>query len=272
MFKKIGGTAHHHPCFVEGKLIECNHIMAKILGIKIDGYNFREVMAKIRLFLRDKKTHQIVTLNPEFVLAAQKDIDFKKVLNNADLSIPDGFGLKIGAAILGQKIGERLTGVDLTWELAKLAAENGYSIFFLGAKEGVAKKAAQNIKLVHRSLKIAGTYAGDPNDKTTLDILKKTKFDILLVAFGAPKQDKFIYNLKYGFPQLTFPISHLPKIAVGVGGTFDYIAGIVPRAPRWLRNLGLEWLYRLFTQPHRFGRIFRAVIIFPALVIYKRFN
>ncbi len=235
--------------------------MAKILGVKIDELTFAEVMAKITLFLDEKKFHQIVTVNPEFVLTVQKDSEFKEVLNQADLNIPDGVGLKLGAWLLGQKIGERLTGVDLTWELAKLANQKGYSIYFLGATTGVAEKASKKIKLLYPNLKIAGCYAGTPDEPGLIEKINNTNADILLVAFGAPKQDKFIFNNKSNIKI---------KVAMGVGGTFDYIAGVVPRAPKFLRSLGLEWLYRLIRQPKRIGRIFNAVIVFPIKVFISQ--
>lgn len=235
--------------------------MSKILGVKIDELSKDQVLAKIGQFLKSNSLHQITTINPEFMLAAQKDSEFKKVLNDADLSVPDGVGLKLAGFIKRQKIGERITGVDLTWELAKIASQNDYSIFFLGAKEGIAKKAASILKLKYPNLKIAGTYAGSPSEEGIAKKINDAHADILLVAFGAPKQDKFIYNNKN-----TLNV----KIAIGVGGTFDYIAGIIPRAPKWMRSFGLEWLYRLFRQPSRLGRIFNAVIKFPILVICSR--
>ncbi len=235
--------------------------MAKILDVKIDELDFKQVMRKITDFCVGKSLKQIVTVNPEFIVAARKDEEFKKILNSADLSIPDGFGLKIGAAISRQKIGERITGVDLSWEICKLAAERGFSVFFLGGKEGIAKKTADIIKKLYPKLKVAGTYAGR-NDGASIKKVLDAKPDILFVAFGAPKQDKFIYNLKSQKTSL--------RLAIGVGGTFDYISGVIPRAPKWMRVLGLEWLYRLFTQPKRIGRIFTAVIRFPFLVLWSR--
>lgn len=233
--------------------------MSKILGIKIDELSKDQVLAKISLFLKSDNFHQITTVNPEFILAAQKDEEFKKVLNDADLSVPDGVGLKFA----GQYIGERITGVDLTWELAKIASDNNYSMFLLGAKEGVAQKTADKLKSKYPKLKIAGCYAGTPNEKGIVKRINDANAKILLVAFGAPKQDKFISNNK---------TSLNVKLAMGVGGTFDYIAKIIPRAPKWMRSLGLEWLYRLFRQPSRLGRIFNAVIKFPILIIFSRFK
>ncbi|MFA6493259.1 MAG: WecB/TagA/CpsF family glycosyltransferase [Patescibacteria group bacterium] len=236
--------------------------MSKILDVKIDELNFNQVMAKITSFLKTKELSQIVTVNPEFVLAAQKDKEFKSILNKSDLSVPDGFGLKIGAWILGKQIGERLTGVDLTWELAKLASQKGYSIYLLGAASGIAEKTAKRLKLLYPALKITGTYAGTPEEKGIIEKINNSKADILLVAFGAPKQDKFIYHNRTKLKV---------KLAMGVGGTFDYISETVPRAPLFLRQIGLEWLYRLVKQPKRAGRIFRAVIVFPLTVLISRF-
>ena len=218
----------------------------------------REVLAKIQAFLMDEALHQIVTVNPEFILEAQRDEKFKEILNHADLSVADGFGLQCAAWFLGQKIGERITGVDLTWEICKIAAENNYSVFFLGAAEGVAEIAANRIKLLNPGLKIAGTYSGTPDKEGIVSRINDANPDILLVAYGAPKQDKFIYDNKTSL--------HV-KLAMGVGGTFDYIANVVPLAPNWMRSLGLEWLYRLYTQPKRWKRIFNAVIVFSLVVL-----
>lgn len=222
-----------------------------------------DVLAKIQAFLMVDELHQIVTVNPEFILTAQRDEAFKNILNKTDLSVPDGFGLQCAAWFLGQKIGERITGVDLTWEIAKLAAEKGYSIFFLGAAEGVAKKASHRVELLNPGLKIAGTYSGTPDEEGIVEKINSANPDILLVAFGAPKQEKFISDNKMALKV---------KIAMGVGGTFDYIADLVPYAPSWMRKFGLEWLYRLLTQPKRWKRILNAVIIFPLLILKSRFT
>lgn len=237
--------------------------MTKILGVKIDKVNFSEVLAKIQAFLLVDELHQIVTVNPEFIMEAQRDKEFKNILNKADLSVPDGFGLQCAAWFLGKKISERVTGVDLTWEICKIASEKGYRVFFLGAAEGVAEKAAFRVKIVYPNLEVAGTYAGTPNEEGIVQKINETKPDILLVAYGAPKQEKFIANNK---EQLKV------KIAVGIGGTFDYIAGVVPYAPEWTRKAGLEWLYRLFTQPKRLKRILTATIVFPWQVFISKFK
>jgi N-acetylglucosaminyldiphosphoundecaprenol N-acetyl-beta-D-mannosaminyltransferase len=243
-----------------------------ILGIKIDSLTFDEAIEKIDSLIVANKPSQVVTVNPEMVMAAQKDEEFRRLINQADLVVPDGFGIMLAAKFLGKPLRERITGVDLTWAIGKLAEDRGYSVFFLGAKAGVAKVTAERFKKLHPRLKIAGSYAGSPDDQNTLAILKRTKPDILLVAFGAPKQEKFIYNLIHNVSNFEFRISNFPRLSVGVGGTFDYIAGVYPYPPEWLRKLGLEWLFRLITQPWRWQRIMTATIKFPWAVLRSKLN
>jgi len=240
--------------------------MSKILGVKIDNISFNDALAKIQAFLMMDElwqTFQIVTVNPEFIVCAQRDKRFKEILNNCDLNVPDGVGLQCAGWFLNQKIGERITGVDLTWEICKIAAEKGYSVYFLGAAEGVAEKVAHRVKLLNPGLKIAGTYSGTPDEEGLIQKINDAQPDILLVAFGAPKQEKFISDNKGALKT---------KIAMGVGGTFDYIAGIVPFPPIWIRKIGMEWLYRLITQPKRWKRIVTATIIFPLMVLISKFK
>jgi len=227
-----------------------------ILGIKIDSPKFKEAVAKIDGFINSGKKHQIVTVNPEFILTAQKDEKFKKILNQASLSVPDGTGLEYAAKAQGQNFPERITGVDLTWALAKLSEDRGYKIYLLGAGPGVALQVENRMRLIHPRINIVGAYDGSPDEKGLIDRINYTNPDILFVAYGAPKQEKFIAK----------NLSRLNcKVAIGVGGAFDYISGIVDRAPLWVRKIGMEWLYRLIKQPHRFVRIYRAVIKFPIL-------
>ncbi len=235
----------------------------EILSVRIDNLDLQATMEKIRSFFREERLHQIGTVNPEFVMAAQKDPEFMEALNQTDLNIADGIGLQFAAKITGGGIGKRITGVDLTWELAKLASEAGYSMFLLGAAEGVAEKTAERLREVNPDLRIAGVYAGTPQEPGLIDRINSANADILLVAFGAPKQDKFIFH---GRDKLNV------KIAMGVGGTFDYIAGVVPRAPKIVREAGLEWMYRLIKQPERLNRIITATVRFPLAVIKSKIS
>jgi len=254
----------------------------KILNVKVNNITFQETIIKIEEFIKTKKPHQICTVNPEFIMAAQKDREFRDVLNNADLSVPDGAGLLWAAKYLSKKslvssrqpsvIKERVAGIDLVWEMAKLAEKKGYILYLLGAGPGVAEQTAITLRTKFPDLKIAGVSEGipqlEPGRASVLDLDKyekklvtdicKLKTDILLVAYGAPKQDLFIAKYK---KELNVPAM------MGVGGSFDYISGRIPRAPIWMQKLALEWLYRLINEPKRFNRIITATIRFPWKII-----
>jgi len=237
--------------------------MAKIsiLGIKIDKIDTKKALLKIDEFIKNGKPHQIVTVNPEFVMMAQSDKEFKKVINGADLAITDGVGIIWASKILSKKpLKERVTGTDLIPALAKLSAKKNYRLFFLGADEGIGERTAKNLKKQFPKMQIAGCYCGSPYDLETLEKVKKAQPDVLFVAFGAPKQEKWInkYKNSLGIP-----------VMLGVGGAFDYISGKIPRAPENIRSTGFEWLYRLIKQPWRSKRQL-ALIKFAILVLTKK--
>lgn len=239
----------------------------KILDIRIDNLSFVQTLQRIREFIISQQPHQICTVNSEFIMAAQKNQEFARVLNNSALNVPDGYGLLWAAKyILRQSLRERVTGVDLTWEIAKMAMEKGYSIYFLGGDKNVAKQAVQILRQLYPRLKIAGAESGGvidlnkPNE-ILLTRIKKSRPDILLVAFGAPKQELWIARYQ---PALKIPV------AIGVGGTFDFIIGRAKRAPQGWQKLGLEWLWRLIHEPQRWHRIFTAIIKFPLAVIWSK--
>lgn len=248
-----------------------------ILGVRVDKISLSELRTRCVAWLSQeesaKQCVRVVTVNPEFVIEAQKNTWFREVLNTADCSIADGIGLFFASWLLYGLRNRlfRVTGVEFTWLLAELCSQLDKKIYLLGGGPGVAQKAADVLREKYPALHIVGAQEGIPRIVTqgsTLfqeDLCRRitdTAPDVLLVAFGAPKQD--IWIAKH--------VSLLPtvKIAVGVGGTFDYIAGIVPYAPQWIRNIGFEWTYRLMTQPHRWRRIITAVIVFPVAVIGEK--
>ena len=234
----------------------------KILGVKIDNLNKAEVLMKAASFLSGDRQYYIVTINPEFIMAAQRDEEFKGILNKADLAIADGMGIKLAARKFGAKLKQRLAGVDLMQELAILAGQQNKSIFLLGAKKhGVVEQTAYRLLQAYPGLKIAGAESGYRRfwhrqlpDEKIVEMINRRRPDILFVAFGQVKQEKWIYR---NLPKLTSV-----KLAMGVGGSFDYISGHIRRAPPAMRRLGLEWLYRMFRQPWRLPRIITAVISF----------
>ena len=220
-----------------------------ILDVRVDPVTFEQTLARIQGFIADGRPHQIVTVNPEFVMTAQTDHEFRRIINNAALSLPDGIGVWWASRRLGRPLPERVPGVDLVERLAVLSATQGYRLYFLGAMPGVAEQAVAVMRTRHPGMAVAGIYAGSPRPEDEGDIVARIRAQqphILFVAFGAPAQDHWISR---NLEQLGVPV------CIGVGGTFDYIAGIRPLAPPLLRRLGLEWLYRLTTQPWRWRRM-----------------
>ncbi|EFO79953.1 glycosyl transferase, WecB/TagA/CpsF family [Oscillochloris trichoides DG-6] len=232
-----------------------------ILGVGIDDLTEREVLARLDAAIRSRRPHHLVTVNPEFVVEAQVNPDFRTMLARADLATADGFGILLAARYLGTPLRGRVTGVDLTWQLARLCADRGYRIFLLGAAPGVAEAAAAVLQARYPQLVIAGTYAGSPqprHEPFLRQLIRATHPDVLLVAYGHPQQDLWIARNQ---SSLQVPL------AAGVGGTFDYISGRVPRAPAAIRRMGMEWAYRLIRQPQRWRRIINAVPRFAWLVL-----
>jgi N-acetylglucosaminyldiphosphoundecaprenol N-acetyl-beta-D-mannosaminyltransferase len=224
-----------------------------ILGVAVDDLTEAEALEQIAGFIEAGVPHQIVTVNPEFVMEARRNGAFRRVLAAADRATPDGFGLLLVARWRGTPLRGRVTGVALVEGIAAAAAERGWSLFLLGAAPGVAERAAEVLKRVNPDLRIAGCYAGSPypvDEATVRARIAAARPDVLLVAYGHPAQDLWIARQQ--------PLLRIP-VAIGVGGVFDYLAGVVPRAPAWMRRAGLEWLYRLLRQPRRWRRILVAV-------------
>lgn len=237
-----------------------------ILGVKIDKTTVRETIERIGQFLSSNRGHYIITANPEMLVAAQKDAEFREIINNADLVAPDGFGLILASKILRGKNGltERISGIDLIIKIAENFGSD-HKIFLLGGQEGVAKMATEKLKEKFPDIKISGFFGGDASeagDIATISAINQANPDILFIAFGAPKQEKWIARNLKKMPGI--------RLAIGVGGAFDIISGRIKRAPQWMRRLGLEWFWRLIQEPRRIGRIYNATIKFMWLVVIKQ--
>jgi exopolysaccharide biosynthesis WecB/TagA/CpsF family protein len=248
-------------------------VKVNILGIKIDNLKKSEVLNKAREFLANSQQHYIVTPNPEMVVATEKDKNFLKILNKADLAVPDGFGLILASHYLGHPILERIQGVDLMIDLCQIAEQKSCSVFLLGAKFSKTKKrgltdpkeVAAVLRKKFSQLKVSGgVLAKEELDEGLIQEINSKKPEILFVALGAGWQEKLIAKNLSKMPSV--------KIAMGVGGAFDFIAGKVKRAPNWMRKIGLEWLWRLFMQPWRWKRILTATIKFSWKVLTKGKN
>lgn len=219
----------------------------EIFGVKIDNLTMEEVLKKIRDFLKDGKQHYIVLPYSEFMVRAQKDEEFRKILNSADFCLCESHGLYLVARFLGKKLKEPINGVDLIYKLRG-------RIFLFGGKEGIAEKVKE---------KLGSNIVGAENGYLDLDkVIKKinlTKPEILLVGLGSPKQEEWIYNNLKKMPSV--------KLAIGVGGAFDFISGRIKRAPELIQKIGFEWLWRLILEPWRVKRIYNGVIKLSWLIL-----
>ena len=229
-----------------------------ILGIRVDNLNREDVLKKVLIFLNGEGNCQIATVNPEFILAAQKDDEFKKILNGCDLNIADGIGIRFAFWRRGEHLKSRLAGTDLMDEILKIAEKNNLKIFLAANSRGLStwEETATAIKNKYPSLNISG---GDLDKNITDYKLPVASCTIVFCNFGSPHQENFLNNLK----------NDKIKLTMGVGGSFDYLTGKIKRAPIWMRKIGLEWLWRLIQQPRRLKRILNATIIFPIKVIFQ---
>ena len=221
-----------------------------ILNTPVHVVTIDETLRLAQQYMAGHRLHQVATTNPEFVMIAQKDEEFRQVLQQCDLCIPDGVGLLLAARWMGSPLPERVPGSELVYKLAKLAAQEGWRLFLLGAGPGVAEEAATIFQTKYPELQVAGTYAGSPSlaeNDAIVSKINNSQANMLFVAYGAPKQDKWIARNRDSLPAI--------KLALGVGGSLDFVTGKAKRAPRWIQNLGLEWLHRLILEPWRWRRM-----------------
>ena len=233
-----------------------------ILGVGFDRVALVDAVAEIERCLDRNERTFIITANPEFVMLCRQDPELAAIAAGADLVVPDGTGAVVAARLLGDPLPGRAPGRLLVDRLAALATERRLSLFLLGAGPGIAERAAATLRRRHPELRIAGTYAGSADDDA--DVLPRVVAaapDILLVAFGMPKQERWIArNLRQ------LPSAH---VAVGVGGSFDYLAGAAKEPPAIVHAIGLEWLWRLARDPKRWRRQ-RVLPMFVLLVLVAR--
>lgn len=257
-------------------------IKVDILGTKVNSFSKDDFLLKIEKNIEEKKNTFLVTANPEGVLLAQKNKKFSKAVNSATYVTADGWGIIWASYFLNKKtfknvlrflsipfsalftliifsfnkkifsniIPERISGADILWDILKIANKNDKKIYLLGGFSGVAEKTAKKIKNKFPHLRIVGISEANPNDKKIVSDINKAEPDFLFIAWGQPKQEIWIYE--------NINKIHV-NLAIGIGGTFDFIAGAKKRAPKVFRNYGFEWLWRLFIEPKRIFRIFAAV-------------
>lgn len=219
-----------------------------MLGVRVDCVDMAGALAEIERLLDRGGPHLVATVNPEFVMRAQRDQAFARVLEGADLCLPDGVGVVWAARRQGCAVREAVAGVDLVEPLAAMCVRRSLRLFLLGAAPGVAAALADRLRRAHEGLDVSA-HAGSPDPRDDVDTLHRIhdhRPDVLLVAYGAPAQEMWIDRLKNRLGV---------SIAIGVGGAFDYLTGRVPRPPVWMRRARLEWFARLVRQPWRVRRM-----------------
>lgn len=242
----------------------------KIYGVNIQNTSLDEASKIMEEYLKGDELRVISTPNTEIVMEAKKDDKLKAIINRADLIVPDGIGLIYASKIKKKPLQERVTGFDLSIKLLEIGNENGYRIYLLGGKEGVAKKAAQQIKEKYPNIEIAGFYNGyfkgshtghkDSHEELKLiEDINSNKADIIFVGLGFPKQEIWIDENRDKINA---------KVIIGNGGVMDILSGNAKRAPEIYQRLGLEWLYRLIQNPSRLKR----QLVLPKFLLEAIFN
>ncbi|MEN6372328.1 MAG: WecB/TagA/CpsF family glycosyltransferase [Armatimonadota bacterium] len=244
--------------------MSCNQGMEHItlLNVRVDKVNMAGALETIEKFIESGAPHIVVTADASAIVIAQQDEELKRIINEADLVTPDSTGIMLAAKWNKDPLFEKVSGVDIAVNLADIAAVKGYSMYLLGAAPGVAAEAAENLKERFPGLKIAGVHDGFfTDDEPIVREISESGANILLVAMGIPKQEKWI-------------VKHLDQlgigVAMGVGGTFDVLSGRVNRAPEWMRRHGLEWLHRLASNPKKISKV-ATLPRFLVMVLADRF-
>lgn len=220
-----------------------------ILGVPVDSITMGEAVERIGAFIEEGGAHTVYTPNSEIIIAAQRDERLKDILTRADMLTADGAGVVLASKILGRTVPEKVSGIDLVKEVFKAFAPAGIRCFLFGSKPGVAEEAAVKIIEDYPGIVVAGCrngYFTDGGDEEIINAINASNADILLVALGAPKQEKWIFDHKAGINV---------GVIIGVGGTLDVLSGRTPLAPDFFRKNGLEWLYRLCKEPRRAARM-----------------
>lgn len=239
--------------------------ITQVLNVPFDAVTMKEAVARVKILLNTEGQHFICTPNPEIVMEAQKDMELMSVLREADMVVPDGIGVVWASKYSSVHLKERVAGYDLTQNLFSELAVTDQTFYFFGGAPGVATEAARKMIRKYPGLKIVGIHNGffdAKEEKKIIHDIKKLSPSILLVGLGAPKQEKWIYDNMRLFGA---------KVSIGVGGSFDVMAGNTKRAPKFFQKFGLEWFYRLLTQPTRWRRMMRLpVFAFIVLKTRKR--
>jgi N-acetylglucosaminyldiphosphoundecaprenol N-acetyl-beta-D-mannosaminyltransferase len=230
-----------------------------ILGSRVDAVDMDEAQRRIVALLDERRFAQVVTFGSEMAMFAHRNSSYRRVVNEADLVVPDTVGVVYAARLLGESMRERVAGVELIDRLCRTCPQHGVSIFLLGGAPGVAEAAAAELRARHPELVVAGTHDGYFSSEQTPQVIatiQRSGARLLLLGLGFPKQEFWV---REHADELG------PLVCMGIGGSLDVISGRLSRAPAFVRKVGLEWFYRLLREPHRLGRQL-ALPQFAALV------
>jgi N-acetylglucosaminyldiphosphoundecaprenol N-acetyl-beta-D-mannosaminyltransferase len=220
-----------------------------VLGIPVHVLTMADAVAAIERFIQARTPRLVVTADASGLVMARDDAGWRKLLLSADLVTPDSSGVVWAMKRAGVHLSERVSGCDLVGELCGLSAERGYRLYLLGAAPGVAERAAENMASAYPGCVVVGTHHGyfsDAAEPEVLERIRSARPDVLLVAMGMPKQERWIAE---HMNRLRVPVS------IGVGGTLDVFAGVVRRAPRLFQRSGIEWIWRLAHNPRKIGKV-----------------
>jgi N-acetylglucosaminyldiphosphoundecaprenol N-acetyl-beta-D-mannosaminyltransferase len=244
-------AAAEHRLVEKGRVVELRRRRLELAGALVDQVDLNTAVERIRGFLRSGSAHHVMTINLDFLSIAQRDPRFRETINRADLAVADGMPLVWVSRLQGQPFAERIAGVELVNESCRVAAEMGRGVFLLGAAPGVAEAAGRRLEACYAGLRVVGAYSPPfraltpEEDEEIVQMIREAAPGLLLVAFGAPRQDLWI---RAHLASLNVPV------AMGVGCVLDLLAGAARRAPGWMQQAGLEWSYRLIQEPRRLWR------------------
>lgn len=234
-------------------------IKENYLGIDVCSVNMEQVLEEIDGIIKNRRPSFVVAINPEKIMKAQRDEGLVRLLNSADIQIPDGVGVLIASKLRRGTIKSRVTGIELMESICSRAPEKGYKIFMLGAKPGVAEGAAGILRTRYQGINIVGIRDGYFKDEDeVVEEIKSSGADVLFVAMGSPKQENWITR---NMERMGVPL------CMGVGGSYDVICGNIRRAPAWMCRMGLEWLYRLIKEPWRYKRMMVLPVFLGKVVL-----
>lgn len=240
-------TALSRPQPVQGQPEALDRV--ELVGVHVHRVTMDCALGVIDRFIRDGGPHHVVTLDASMCVMARKDSNLRELIRNAELVTPDSAGVLWASRRTGQPLTERVSGVEIVERLCALSPIRGYKLFFLGAAPGIAETAARRMMETYPGCRIVGFHDGfflPEQERELLESIRAAKPDVLCVAMGIPKQEKWIgrHRDSLGVPVL-----------IGVGGTLDVLSGSVPRAPRWIQKLNMEWLYRFLKNPRKIGKL-----------------